>query len=118
MLPQRHRGVRMRHTLQHPASPASAYVTKRGLFSPREVRSLVSPQVWREGSRQFNAIRHVSEHADSNGAVSAQSESGMFERVSRAELSTYTPPDSARYGCDEHGALAGSAGAIFGSHFG
>ncbi len=87
MVPQRHRLARVREALQRPASPASAYLTRRGLFSPREVRALVSPEMWREGSRHFNAVRHVAEHADLNGSGG---NSGLFEWTSRAELSTYT----------------------------
>ena len=86
MTPQRHRLARVREALQHPASPASAYLTRRGLFSPREVRALVSPEVWREGRKHFDAVQHVSERADARGA----GDGGLFEWTSRAELSTYT----------------------------
>jgi asparagine synthase (glutamine-hydrolysing) len=88
MLPGR-RWTRVRDALARPASPASAYLTRRGLFSPEEVRALVSPAAWQAGTAGFDPVQHVAERAD--GAAGASSfRSRPFEWISRAELRTYT----------------------------
>jgi asparagine synthase (glutamine-hydrolysing) len=88
MVPGR-RWTRVRDALARPASPGSAYLTRRGLFSPGEVRALVSPAVWQAGTAGFDPVRHVAERAD--GTAGARSfRSRPFEWVSRAELRTYT----------------------------
>jgi len=81
--------ARVRDALARPASPASAYLTRRGLFSPDEVKALVSPPVWREGAEGFDPVQHVSERAGGNGGAIAFS-ARPFEWISSAELRTYT----------------------------
>jgi asparagine synthase (glutamine-hydrolysing) len=87
--PLRRRWARVRDALALPASPASAYMTRRGLFSPEEVKELVSPPVWREGVEGFNPVQHVSERADGSGGTDTFG-TRPVEWISRAELRTYT----------------------------
>jgi asparagine synthase (glutamine-hydrolysing) len=88
ILPGR-RWTRVRDALDWPASPASAYLTRRGLFSPDEVRVLVSPPVWQAGVKGFDPVRHVAERADDGEGTSTFGRR-PFEWISRAELRTYT----------------------------
>jgi len=81
LLPTRQRWTRVQDALRQPASLASAYLTRRGLFAPREVQRLVHPDLW--AAAQFDAVRHVNERALVNGG-------DAFNWVSRAELRTYT----------------------------
>ena len=88
-VPLRRRWTRVRDALARPASPAGAYLTRRGLFSPAEVRALVSPEVWQTGVEGFDPVQHVSERADdAEGTPSFCVR--PFEWISRAELRTYT----------------------------
>ena len=89
IMPMRRRWARVRDALARPASPASAYLTRRGLFSPEEVRALVSPPVWQAGMDGFDPVRHVAERADDSEGASTFS-TRPFEWISRAELRTYT----------------------------
>ena len=89
IVPLRRRWTRVRDALARPASPASAYLTRRGLFSPEEVRALVSPAVWQAGVEGFDPVRHVAERADDSEGAPAFS-TRPFEWISRAELRTYT----------------------------
>ena len=89
MLPNRHRGARVHEALNRRATPSSAYLTRRGLFSRDEVKSLLSRDVWEEGFRGFDAIKHIASRADANGRPVPPGGS-VFEWTSRAELSTYT----------------------------
>ena len=89
MAPLRRRWARVRDAVAGPASPASAYLTRRGLFSSEEVKSLVSPPVWRAGVEGFDPVQHVSERADGSRGTSSFS-NRPFEWLSRAELRTYT----------------------------
>ena len=87
------RWARVRDALGRPATPASAYLTRRGLFAPGEVRALVSPALWQAGTDGFDPVRHVAARAD--GADGAAPGAGAFdarpfEWISRAELRTYT----------------------------
>ena len=88
VLPRR-RWTRVRDALARPASPASAYLTRRGLFSPEEVRTLVSPPVWQAGVEGFDPVQHVAERADDSEGASTFNKR-PFEWISRAELRTYT----------------------------
>lgn len=89
IVPRRRRWTRVRDALARPASPASAYLTRRGLFSPDEVRALVSPPVWQAGVEGFDPVQHVAERVD--GIEEATTFSRRpFEWISRAELRTYT----------------------------
>ena len=87
--PLRRRWARVRDAVARPACPASAYLTRRGLFSPEEVKALVTLPVWREGVKEFDPVRHVSERAD-GGRGTPAFRSRPFEWLSRAELRTYT----------------------------
>ncbi|HYP18432.1 MAG TPA: asparagine synthase (glutamine-hydrolyzing), partial [Chloroflexia bacterium] len=88
LLPGRERWGRVGDALLRPPSLASAYMTRRGLFSPGEVKALLAPDVWREAAQTFDPTRHVGQRAGGKGhPVSGD---GVFAWVSRAELSTYT----------------------------
>jgi len=68
--------------LGRPVSPASAYLVRRGLFSPSEVRALVTPEVWHAALQAFDPVAYVAERTDGH--------SDLFRWVSQAELRTYT----------------------------
>jgi asparagine synthase (glutamine-hydrolysing) len=87
MLPDRRRWAKVRYALRQRPSAASAYLARRGLFSPTEVRALVKPDVWQEAAARFEPIRHI---ADRAGVVGNGTHMSLFGWVSRAELSTYT----------------------------
>jgi asparagine synthase (glutamine-hydrolysing) len=89
VLPDRQRWIRVQDALARPVSPASAYVSRRGLFAPSEVAKLVVPEILEEASRTFDIVRHVAERADS-GARHARFARQSFAWTSRAELQTYT----------------------------
>ena len=89
MLPNRHRGARVHEALGRRATPSSAYLTRRGLFSRDEVKSLLSRDVWEEGFKGFDAIKHIAARANANGRPVPEG-GDVFEWTSRAELSTYT----------------------------
>jgi asparagine synthase (glutamine-hydrolysing) len=86
-LPARHRLARVADALDRPVTPASAYLTRRGLFSAAQVRDLLVPDIWEEGLAAFDPVRHVAARADGQGA---QRNGRLFAWSSRAELSTYT----------------------------
>jgi asparagine synthase (glutamine-hydrolysing) len=88
LLPDKERWGRVGDALLRPPSLASAYMTRRGLFSPGEVKALLAPDVWQEAARAFDPTRHIMQHAGGNRQASAGD--GVFAWVSRAELSTYT----------------------------
>lgn len=71
------------------ASLASAYLTRRGLFSPSEVQALVHPDLWAEAQKAFDPIAHIAERADDRQSKIQNPKSAMAW-VSRAELRTYT----------------------------
>ncbi len=80
---RRFRGSRWRkleEAMQRPPSAASAYVARRGLFAPREVRSLLGNNV----SGVFDPVDYVGARAGSEAA------SDLFSWTSRAELGVYT----------------------------
>jgi len=79
------RWSKVRDALARPPSAASAYLACRGLFSPREVQALVTPDLWRVAMGAFDAVRHIADRA--RGSEPA---SDLFSWVSRAELGTYT----------------------------
>ena len=87
--PHKHRLARVQDALGRAISPSSAYLTRRGLFSTEQVKQLVTPEIWEEGSRYFDAVSHVASRADYNGSV-IRDDVDLFEWTSRAELSTYT----------------------------
>ncbi|MCB8984685.1 MAG: asparagine synthase (glutamine-hydrolyzing) [Ardenticatenaceae bacterium] len=75
--------ARVHDALGEPPSPASAYLTRRGLFAPSEVQALVTPEVWAAAQPRFAAAAHVAARAGGNGAAT-------MGWISRAELRTYT----------------------------
>ncbi len=85
----KHRLARVQDALQREVSPSSAYLTRRGLFSTEQVKQLVTPEIWEEGSRYFDAVSHVASRADYHGSA-IRADADLFEWTSRAELSTYT----------------------------
>ncbi len=89
LLPNRHRGARVHEALGRPLSPASAYLTRRGLFSRDEIKTLLAREIWEEGLREFDAVEHVAARANASGQGTADHD-GLFEWTSRAELRTYT----------------------------
>lgn len=86
LLPNRTKWGRMKDALDRPASLANAYMTRRGLFSPQEARSLVSSEMWNEASKRFDHVAAVAIRANANG----HADRDAFAWVSRAELRTYT----------------------------
>lgn len=86
-LPNRQRWARTADALARPASLASAYLSRRGLFAPREVEALIAPGLW-EATRRFDPVRHIAARADAPG--SAAGARSAFAWTSRAELATYT----------------------------
>jgi asparagine synthase (glutamine-hydrolysing) len=89
LMPRRHRWSNLRDGLARPASLASAYFARRGLFSPSDVQALVTPELWQEGRQTFDPVQHIAERAE--GVSERQGhDPHSFEWVSRAELGTYT----------------------------
>jgi asparagine synthase (glutamine-hydrolysing) len=86
-LPNHQRWARTADALARPASLASAYLSRRGLFAPGEVEGLIAPGLW-EAARRFDPVQHIAARADAPApATGARS---TFAWTSRAELSTYT----------------------------
>jgi asparagine synthase (glutamine-hydrolysing) len=85
MLPAHARWGRVQDALSRPASLASAYMTRRGLFSLNEAKALVGRSVWEEARKRFDPINLISRVADAG-----QTAEDAFSWVSRAELRTYT----------------------------
>jgi asparagine synthase (glutamine-hydrolysing) len=88
VLPQRYRWAKLRDALHRDVSPMSAYLAWRGLFSPSEVRDLVTPDVWSEAVETFDPIRYIGSHADGKGEIGSF-DTQPFAWSSRAELGTY-----------------------------
>jgi asparagine synthase (glutamine-hydrolysing) len=86
MLPNRQQWSRVADALDRPASLASAYLTRRSLFAPREVRQLVTAEVWDEAARRFDAVNYVLAAA----GRPAPDVQAALAWISRAELRTYT----------------------------
>jgi asparagine synthase (glutamine-hydrolysing) len=86
VLPNRQQWSRVADALDRPASLASAYLTRRGLFAPSEVRQLVTAEVWDEAAHLFDPVGLV-QGAAGRPAPDAQA---ALAWISRAELRTYT----------------------------
>ncbi len=99
LLPDRRRWAKVQDGLSRPASSASAYLTRRGLFSPSEVKALVRDDIW-ETALTFDPLQHIAERADNAGdnsasrvtapALSQSKGRPSLSWTSRAELRTYT----------------------------
>lgn len=83
-LPIQQRWAKAAAAVGRPASPASAYLVQRGLFSPREVRHLLGPERWAAAQR-YDPVAQIAA-----GAGEPEPGGGLFSWVSRAELSCYT----------------------------
>lgn len=83
---------RLADAFGQPATLASAYLTRRGLFSPREVQALVHPDLWQEAQKAFDPIAHIAANADAPDIRNSPFtiNNSQFAWVSRAELRTYT----------------------------
>ena len=83
---------KLRDALGRPASAASAYVVRRGLFAPAEVRALLPAELWEAGARDFDPVRHVAERADAAAEGSPKQQIRRHVAwTSRAELRTFMP---------------------------
>jgi asparagine synthase (glutamine-hydrolysing) len=89
LLPNGARWAKVKDALTRPVTPASAYLTRRGLFSPSEVQSLVNPDIWQAAAQTFDPIAHITQQADAQSPI-PDPHSSLFAWVSRAELRTYT----------------------------
>lgn len=89
-MPDHRRWSKVRDALARPASPASAYLTRRGLFSSSEVKALVRDDIW-QAALAFDPVKHIADRA--NNALHPSREAFVlhpFNWTSRAELRTYT----------------------------
>lgn len=84
LLPNAQNWSRVQDALQRSPSLASAYLTRRGLFSPSEVQTLVHPDVWQ--ASEFDPVHYVATKAD----AIKNDHANTFAWISRAELRTYT----------------------------
>lgn len=103
---------RLADALKQPASLANAYLTRRGLFAPSEVKALINPEIWAEASKAFNPMQHIAERADDPSKI----QNGMGLACRTAHL--HPPPTAARQRCDEHGPFARGARAAVGHEAG
>jgi asparagine synthase (glutamine-hydrolysing) len=84
VLPVAQRWAKVAVGLGRAASPASAYLVQRGLFTPGEARALLPAELWGEAGR-FDPVRGIAD-----GAGEPEPGDGLFAWVSRAELRAYT----------------------------
>lgn len=85
LAPPSARSTKVLTALSQPASPASAYLAYRGLYTPDEVKGLVRADVWEAGG-DFDAVEYVASRA----SVGSSPRTASYAWTSRAELSTYT----------------------------
>jgi asparagine synthase (glutamine-hydrolysing) len=85
-LPERRGWGRISDALDQVPTLSSAYWTRRGLFAPTEVKTLLHPDWWQTGSAAFDMGQHVAQQA---GVADAHA-GDVFAWISRAELRTYT----------------------------
>jgi len=80
--------------LSRPPTFASAYLVMRGLFSFKEVKSLVLPEIWNEAIKGFNPLLYISEQAGASFSITPNplqlTPAYLYNWISRAELRTYT----------------------------
>jgi asparagine synthase (glutamine-hydrolysing) len=87
--PRGQRWAKAQDMLRRPPTAASAYLARRGLFSPSEVQRLVAPEVWEEAARRFEPLSYITQHSSVDGP-SSTFESRPFAWLTRTELATYT----------------------------
>ena len=86
-LPQPAQWRRVADNLAQPVTPASAYLTRRGLFSSKEVRQLLSPEMYAAGQHDL----HLADYVRGRTGNSVNGSGKMSTNwVSRTELRTYT----------------------------
>jgi len=80
--------------LSRPPTVASAYLVMRGLFSLKEVKSLVLPEIWDEAIKGFNPLLYIPEQAGASFSITPNplqlTPAYLYNWISRAELRTYT----------------------------
>jgi len=85
LLPSRDYLAKARDAMGRPASLASAYLARRGVFAPSEVRALVQPDVWEQAAKEYEPVAHIE-----RGAGAHPDTDGVYSWLSRAELTSYT----------------------------
>jgi asparagine synthase (glutamine-hydrolysing) len=86
--------MKVADALDHPPSPARAYLACRGVFAPSQVRALLEPELWEAAGDALALSGRIAEAAGArepatNGRAGS-TDQGWFSWVSRAELATYT----------------------------
>jgi asparagine synthase (glutamine-hydrolysing) len=81
------RWSRIDHALTDASPEVGAYLARRGLFSAREVQSLVTPDIWDEARRSFQPQSYLTTRTNLGGGRYVDD---PYAWVSRAELTTYT----------------------------
>jgi asparagine synthase (glutamine-hydrolysing) len=88
------RWLKAADALDHPPSPARAYLAYRGVFAPSQVRALLEPELWEAAGAGLALSESIAEAVgDRDPAANGRSyapDPGWFSWVSRAELATYT----------------------------
>jgi asparagine synthase (glutamine-hydrolysing) len=89
LVPGLERWGKLNDILHYPPSLPRAYLVRRGLFSRATVKALLAPEVWYEGSKLFDPVQYILEHAGPYTATLTNADA-QFNWISRAELGTYT----------------------------
>ncbi len=76
------RGAKLAAFLRAPFTPERAYLAVRGLFGPAEVQGLLTPELYRAGSDEFDPVLALQACAGSLPA-------SLLNRVSQLELRAY-----------------------------
>jgi asparagine synthase (glutamine-hydrolysing) len=85
-IPNLARWQRIGDILPYPPSLPRAYLARRGLLAAATVKSLLKPEVWYEGSKLFDPVQYILDHA----GLYTFSADAQFNWISRAELGNYT----------------------------
>lgn len=86
-LPQATGWRRIVDALDRPVTPASTYLTRRALFAPHEVRSLMQPELYAAGVQTLDLAEWVMAQT---GRAANERDSISANWISRAELRVYT----------------------------
>ncbi len=86
-LTRRRQWRRVSDALQRPATAASAYVVRRGLFAPQEVAAMLHDDL--RSAAAFDVVQHIADRADGAAEKMAHDGRASISWISRAELSTY-----------------------------